>query len=616
MANIEQELLAFKNAKKGEDVRDSMISAIRKINTVNEEGVEEIEQKSDQMVEIVDSQIQIDEEPTQYTKLKLETTGTDIEVLTAEELDEYLPETETIGDLKNDIETDRNLLDYTVTESINKWNPETVLENTNIRNNQSYKYGETVSENGYYTSDYIEVNGGDTVSWYYNNNASATFVVKNNMFRLAEYDVDKNVIAVSANWASSPFTTNTNTRYVRVVLYLRQALNMVVLNTTESQIHYVPYSKTIDFNRISEIESDISQIESNISQIETELENPVEVILPSAIYGVTGQEINIYKENLVLNNRLKSVSYIHTKLSNDAVQDDERTIWNPSTQTLAETNREWEVFKKDLINVETKTIKECVVPKDTGSSTIKVLIIGDSKVDNGWPSYHFLHNFDDDNMSCKLLGSKYDWSTDNRNEGWGGKTAQWFCTNASSPLSNNGVCDFAHYLSTYSIDTPDYVFINLGTNDVNLSASGYDTNFVTYITQMINSIHSVSSNINVIVGLCEGVATVKDTNNAIFINWDMNEKISKLHKATITAFDNRQNEHIYVCPMYMGMDLRNDYNMTEVPLSARDGDANGGTGNGKTRMQITDHVHQNEVGYWKNADYMYAIVKYIVAKNQ
>lgn len=101
MANIEQELLAFKNAKKGEDVRDSMISAIRKINTVNEEGVEEIEQKSDQMVEIVDSQIQIDEEPTQYTKLKLETTGTDIEVLTAEELNEALKDTDIQAEMED-----------------------------------------------------------------------------------------------------------------------------------------------------------------------------------------------------------------------------------------------------------------------------------------------------------------------------------------------------------------------------------------------------------------------------------------------------------------------------------------------------------------------------------
>lgn len=94
MANIETELRAFKNAKKGEDVRDSMISAIRKINTVNEEGVEEIAEKTEQMVEVADSMIQIDEEPTEYTKLKLETAGQDIEIVTLEELDDQLPETE------------------------------------------------------------------------------------------------------------------------------------------------------------------------------------------------------------------------------------------------------------------------------------------------------------------------------------------------------------------------------------------------------------------------------------------------------------------------------------------------------------------------------------------
>lgn len=67
--------------------------------------------------------------------------------------------------------------------------------------------------------------------------------------------------------------------------------------------------------------------------------------------------------------------------------------------------------------------------------------------------------------------------------------------------------------------------------------------------------------------------------------------------------------------MYMGMDLTQDYNMTEAPLSQRDGDVNSGEGNGKKRMIVTDRTHQSEVGYWKNADYMYAICKYIVAKS-
>ena len=485
--------------------------------------------------------------------------------------------------------------------STNKWNPNEAQADMGISTS-----GELVESTGYLTSGYIPILKDQNIIYYYSNGASvpSQMSIGTNAFKVAEYDENKECLSVSANWASVPYTVqNDDTRYVRLQIYGTPAWMMAIVN--DNNIYQKPFIPFVsDYNLLTNLSKQVDSLDAN-----------TEVILPSAIYGVSGQEINIYKENLVLNNRLRNISYIHTRLSNDAIQDDYRTIWNPSATTLTETNRTWEILKNGLETVESRTIKECIVPKDTGSDTIKVLIIGDSKVDNGYLSYHFLHNFDDDNMSVTLLGSKYDWAEYNRNEGWGGKTAEWFCTNTNSPLSNNGTCDFANYLSTYSIDTPNYVFINLGTNECASASSGYDTAFVTYITQMIQSIHAVSSDIVVIVGMCEGVATVKDTNNAGFENWDLNQKISKLHKATITAFDNRQNENIYVCPMYMGMDLQNDYVMTEVALSKRDGDMNSGNGNGKTRMQITDNVHQNEVGYWKNADYMYAIVKYIVAKS-
>lgn len=86
MADISQEIQAFLNAKYGEDVRSSMVSAMNKINTVNEDGVA-----------VIESQVQIDEEPTEYTKLKLETTGQDIEVLTADELSEIYPPPPTVN---------------------------------------------------------------------------------------------------------------------------------------------------------------------------------------------------------------------------------------------------------------------------------------------------------------------------------------------------------------------------------------------------------------------------------------------------------------------------------------------------------------------------------------
>lgn len=653
-----------------------------------------------------------------------------------------------LADLNSRMSEDRALLDYDTVISVNKWNPATVLADKSISNNANANYGEVIDGAGYYTTDYIAVNGGDTVSWFFNDSSSASNVVRGSMFRLAEYDANKVVISVTANWPSAPFTTNTNTRFVRIVVSRDYALNMIVLNTTATSYIYGAYSAATDFGRIVplersakilELQASVNKwddndelIDKGISTVSTTLGeivdatgyttsglipalkgqtfshyysentaqmaigayayriaeydenaacllvtanwptlpytvqndstrfvrmqiygthtynmvivndhnirqkpfipfladysilatlsqtiNPAEVILPSAIYGVTGQEINIYKENLVLNNRLKSLAYIHTRLS-DAVQDDFRTIWNPSATSLTETNRTWEIMRYGLTTFESRTIKECTVPKDTGSSDIKVLVIGDSKVDSGYVTYYLHQNFDDDDMSITLLGSKYDWAEWNRHEGWGSRTAKWFCTDVESPLSNNGECDFAHYLTSYNIATPDYVFINLGTNDCAGMGGGDDiflTEFVTYISQMITSIHDVDSNIVVVVGMCEGVATVLDVNNSEFDKWDLNQKISRLHKATIAAFDNRQAENIYVCPMYMGMDLTEDYNMEEVPLSKRDGDVNNGQGDGKTRMRITDRVHQNNVGYWKNADYMYALLKYIVAKS-
>lgn len=489
--------------------------------------------------------------------------------------------------------------------SKNKIDMTSIIKNAAINNNSSSpNYGKTYTENGYNTTDFIPVSKDDFVRLY--NSAVVSpiegqtlFALNATALRIAEYDADRNIINCSPNWVAFPYTVKTDGAcYIRVSAANAASWMLFVNEVSAAQPYYKAFKP--EWAAITDLEK---------------VFNPAEVIMPSAIYGVTGQQINVYKENLVAGNRLKSLAYIHTTMPDNAIQSDERTIWNPTGTALAERTNNWEVFRYGLDSQpDPKPIKICNVPKATGNSSIKVLVIGDSKVAGGYVTYHFLHSFDDDDMSCTLLGTQYSWTPDNRHEGYGSRTAQWMCTNSNSPFCHNGAFDFANYLTVNSIDTPDYVFINLGTNDASQSATGYAENFVTYITQMINGIHSVSSSIKVLVGLCEGVCTTQDTNNAQFLNWDINRKISILHKAAIAAFDNRVSENIYVCPMYMGMDLTQDYRMNEVPLSQRDGDINNGEGNGKTRMQVIDTVHQSEVGYWKNADYMYALVKYIVAK--
>ena len=510
--------------------------------------------------------------------------------------EDYTEMTEDVADLKSALG---------VMVSKNKIDMATITKNAAINNTStSPNYGKLYTENGYNTTDFIPVSKGDFIRMYRNASAnpvegSTLFGNDGNAFRIAEYNSAREIIYCSANWVSLPYTVRTDgAAFIRITTSNANSYMLFVNEKSAAQPYYTAFKP--EWAAITDLEK---------------VFNPAEVITPSALYGVTGQQINIYKANLVAGNRLKSLAYIHTLMPDNAIQSDERTIWNPAGTALAESTKNWEVFKYGLENQpEIKPIKVCNVPKATGSGSIKVLVIGDSKVAGGSVTYHFLHSFDDDDMSCTLLGTQYSWTPDNRHEGYGSRTAQWMCTNAASPFCNNGAFDFANYLSANSIDTPDYVFINLGTNDAAQLSSGYAENFVTYITQMVDGIHSVSSAIKVIVGLCEGVCTTQDTNNAGFLNWDLNRKISILHKAAIVAFDNRASENIYVCPMYMGMDLTQDYRMNEVPLSQRDADVNNGEGDGKTRMQVIDTVHQSEVGYWKNADYMYALVKYITAK--
>lgn len=548
------------------------------------------------------------------------TTQKNAVIAKGQEVIESIPEdysdlTSDVEDLKSSIgmEQDSN----EVKTSKNKWNPTEETRNANI-SNSSATLGDIIS-GAYNVSGLIPVSKGNLISYYFSNDSASgmppvSMGIAQSAFRIAEYKKDGTCILVTSNWVRLPYKVqNAETYFIRLASGLQYNWNMVIVNDNDMrQKPFVTFEPNLNLQ--TDNSARISTLETNL----TSIENPAEVIVPSHIYGVNGQQINVYKENMMLYNRLKSMAYIHTQIPNSE-QSDERTIWNPTAQVLTENTVNFEIFKYGTVSQPiNKQITVCSVPKDTGSSSIKVLIIGDSKVDNGYVSYHFLHNFDDDNMSCTLLGTKYDWQTDNRNEGYGSRTAKWFCTDSASPFCNNGAFDFANYLTVNSIDTPDYVFINLGTNDCGGLLGSNDiflAEFVTYIEQMITSIHSVSENIVVCVGMCEGCCTVDDTSTSAFLIWDLNQKISRLHKTTIENFDNRQSENIYICPMYLGMDLTQDYNMTEVPLSQRDGDVNNGQGNGKTRMQVTDRVHQNEVGYWKNADYMYALVKYIVAKS-
>lgn len=338
--------------------------------------------------------------------------------------------------------------------------------------------------------------------------------------------------------------------------------------------------------------------------------NISDIVLPSKVFGLQNHETNIYLKNILKNKYNIEALNVNKYDYSECLTD--RIILNPTSSLI--NDLKFSLYQNDLENLSfQKTVTFISTDETAGSGVKKVLIIGDSKVEGGFISHTLKELMDSDvNMSIELLGTKYSWSEENRHEGRGGWAAETYCTQPAyngktNPFFNNDTFDFTYYMDSQGYNSVDYVFFNVGTNDVaKLSSDGIDT-IIGYYNKIVSSIKSFDSNIKVIIGMCEGVYRFSNRNTSSNIKWDLNKSITLLHEALINNYDNRESEKIFLCPMYINMDLENDYNFEEVPLSSRDVL--------KTRMKCVDPIHQSKIGYQKCADMMYYTLKYIESLN-
>ena len=179
-----------------------------------------------------------------------------------------------VGDLNNDIDADRELLDYFREIGTNKWNPSEETADM-VVSNASATLGDLVSQSGYKTSGFIAAIKDDVIRWDYTNNVvneGTTLARGTSVFRLAEYDSSKNCLLVTSNWASLPYTVqNANTKYVRLSVSSRVTNSVIFGDSSTSQIQYIPYSETIDFQRIVDLENKTDEIDviKNIINLQT-----------------------------------------------------------------------------------------------------------------------------------------------------------------------------------------------------------------------------------------------------------------------------------------------------------------------------------------------------------
>lgn len=468
----------------------------------------------------------------------------------------------------------------------------------NQTNNWLDKDALTNSGNNYYTTDYIPVSYGDVLQMSYiatgNINLYDQFAANAPTYwRL--YDASKTKIGDSSTYVNPYKVTNSNVKYVRAYFYsanLNSNTYLIKKNCLDRL--YQPYSKPYPVF----------------------LPTDEKILLPSTLYAAVNQEMNIYYHNFIESGVFKEYDHIFISPDGSEMFND-RYIWKPTS--ASDKNMKVMGIKKSSwcpVMLAETTLHSV----GTHSSTNKtVLVIGDSKIDNGHPT-GYLKEIYSGNLT--LIGTRYGNSntgdTTNRHEGRSGWNVKNYAMDGSvgavtNPFYNASYTeptygthfDFASYMTNQGYSGVDVVFIMLGTNDtLDMTRSGVLNPYqveLDYMRGIIAAIKEYDSSIDIVIGLNEGVYRLKT-------EWaSRNYAFLKYNAAKIEAFDNRQNENIYVLGQYLDIDLVNDYDVTEVPLSQADGVLN----TGKTRPYTADGIHQNNVGYYKFAQCMNGILEYL-----
>ena len=356
------------------------------------------------------------------------------------------------------------------------------------------------------------------------------------------------------------------------------------------------YNETgIDIRCCKEIIPTISSIPE---PPKTEIPN---IILPQKIYATIGHELNIYYESVVDCDNVFNYKVDVDYNGEGAKQLEECFRVNPTTAGNYRFTLKLYRYG-DLVASKACTIS---VVKDKTLGDIRGLYIGDSITEQNW----YLSELQKMIPTFKSVGKRGDWSGLNHEgrSGWAtihylNNTSYLDKTNTFYNSSSNSF-DFNYYMSNSSIETPSFVTLALGTNDAGkINADTLVANFNT----MINSIRSYDSNMKIGITIAPPPASNQDgwgKHNSVGItNWTHKKRIFEFAKKIIETFDNREDEGIYILPIYVNIDPVLDFPYEEVEVSFR---------NKTVIKRGTDNVHPSKEGMYKISDIHYNWIKAI-----
>lgn len=301
----------------------------------------------------------------------------------------------------------------------------------------------------------------------------------------------------------------------------------------------------------------------------TEEDDAATLILPSKIPAVIGMPVYCYFENMLSKGFLKDFT-----VTTESGIKTRREVYKEIPATVGEKTKVVSVFKgENLVNTGSFKIKT-IAKESSEVKSVKVLCIGDSKTEAAGKRVMVNKLVDDDPyLNLTFIGTRGQAPT--LSEGYSGRNIIEVCRsetlgNAANifydqSISGDNKFNFSKGIGVIG-EVPDIVFIDHGANQY---GQLWSTVLECY-EFIIDSIHSYDQSIKIVVSIqeCSGLATKPDYTQGNkygygYGNGGSNYSLPKM----ITAFDNREEENVFICPQYLCVDLYNDFPLAMLPAS-------------------------------------------------
>ena len=300
--------------------------------------------------------------------------------------------------------------------------------------------------------------------------------------------------------------------------------------------------------------------------------NESALIVPKKIYGFVGAETSLYFDNITQDKNVDFAMLFPSSFV--GLRQFERWMYKPTA--AGETSFTISSSKAGF-ELDSQTVAVKVVADNAVNATKKVHFIGDSLIEYG-DKLKALYDLQAANTYTKLnfvgtrsLAAPY---ADVKHNGYAGKSIDQLFTATipnvgTNPFFNTATSafDYSYFLTNSLIDTPDFVFIGFGPNDMSsIITDGMaiaKAKFICdYYQRMIDSIKTASSAIKVVIAASVPSGDDADGFTTAIVRgeqWRMNRNLKILAKEVYSRFGTSEASGIYVSHASCSFDTKTGY---------------------------------------------------------